>query len=104
MERICLHSRFPVLAKRESYEPQHQETKKTHRLAKELARLTGETMTDAITVALRQRLEREKHERSVESRVKELQEIGKCCARLLGNGPSAIEHGEFLYGEDGLPK
>ena len=76
----------------------------THQLAKELARLTGETMTDAITVALRQRLEREKHERSVESRVKELQEIGKRCARLLGNGASAIEHGEFLYGEDGLPK
>ena len=75
----------------------------TYRLAKELARLTGETMTGAITVALRQRLEREKHERSVGSRVKELQEIGKRCARLLGDGPSAIEHGEFLYGEDGLP-
>ena len=76
----------------------------THRLAKELAGLTGETMTEAITVALRERLEREKRERSVESRVKELQEIGKRCARLLGDGPSAIEHGEFLYGEDGLPK
>lgn len=76
----------------------------THRLAKELARLTGETMTGAITVALKQRLEREKHDRSVESRVEELQKIGKRCARLLGDGPSAIEHGEFLYGEDGLPK
>ena len=38
----------------------------TCQLARELAELTGETMTGAITVALRQRLEREK-------RVKELQ-------------------------------
>ena len=76
----------------------------THRLAKELAQLTGETMTGAITIAIKQRLEREKHERSVESRVKELQAIGQRCAQLLGDGPSAIEHGDFLYGEDGLPK
>lgn len=76
----------------------------TYQLARELVQLTGETMTGAVTVALRERLEREKHERSVESRVKELQKIGKRCARLLGDGPSAIEHGEFLYGEDGLPK
>ena len=32
----------------------------TCRLARELADLTGETMTGAITVALRERLEREK--------------------------------------------
>ena len=37
-------------------------------LARELAELTGETMTGAITVALRERLERERHERSVEAR------------------------------------
>ena len=37
----------------------------TCRLAGELAQLTGETMTGAITVALRERLEREKRERSV---------------------------------------
>ena len=35
----------------------------TCRLAGELARLTGETMTGAITVALRERLEREKRAR-----------------------------------------
>lgn len=76
----------------------------THRLAKELAELTGETMTAAITVAIQQRLEREKHERSVETRVKELQAIGRRCAALLGDGPSAVEHGDFLYDENGLPK
>ncbi len=76
----------------------------TYRLAGELARLTGETMTGAITVALRERLEREKRERSVERRVQELHAIGQRCARLLREGPSAVEHGDYLYDEHGLPK
>ena len=69
----------------------------TCRLADELARLTGETVTDAIAAALRERLEREK-------RVKELHAIGEHCASLLRDGPSAVEHGDFLYDEHGLPK
>ena len=76
----------------------------TCRLAGELARLTGETMTGAITVALRERLQRESHKRSVEVRVQELRSIAERCARLLGPGPSAVEHGDFLYDERGLPK
>ena len=69
----------------------------TRRLARELAELTGETITGAVTVALRERLEREK-------RVKELHAIGEHCASLLSDGPSAVEHGDFLYDENGLPK
>ena len=38
-------------------------TEEADRLARELARLTGETLTDSITVALRQRLERERASR-----------------------------------------
>jgi len=76
----------------------------TCRLAGELARLTGETMTGAITVALHERLEREKRTRSVEARVRELRAIAERCAKLLGPGPSAMEHGDFLYDEKGLPK
>ena len=41
----------------------------TCQLASELAQLTGETMTGAITVALKERLERERSERSAEARV-----------------------------------
>ena len=74
----------------------------THQLARELAALTGESMTGAITVALRERLERETHERSVETRVQELRSIARRCARLLEDGPSAVEHGDYLYDEDGL--
>ena len=76
----------------------------TCRLARDLADLTGESMTGAITVALEERLEREKHERSVETRVRELIAIGQRCASQLRDGPSAVEHGDFLYDERGLPK
>ena len=76
----------------------------TCRLAGELAQLTGETMTGAITVALRERLERERSERSAEARVERLLAIGRRCAGMMGDGPSAIEHGDFLYDERGLPR
>ncbi len=75
----------------------------THQLARELAQLTGETMTGAITIALREKLDREKHERSVEARIQRLRGIRKRCRSLLRDGPSAVEHGDFLYDENGLP-
>ena len=76
----------------------------TCRLADELARLTGETMTGAITAALRERLERERRARSVETRVQEMRAIAERCAKLMKPGPSAVEHGDVLYDERGLPK
>ena len=76
----------------------------TCHLAAELARLTGETMTGAITVALRERLDREHRLRSAAQRLREMRAIAERCARLLGPGPSAIEHGEELYDERGLPR
>ena len=76
----------------------------TCRLAGELARLTGETMTGAITTALRERLEREKHCRGADALARELHAIGQRCTGLLGPGPSAVEHGDLLYDEQGLPK
>lgn len=74
------------------------------RLASQLARLTGETLTDAVSVAVRERLEREKRDRSIDSRVQELRAIAERCAKLIGLGPSAVEHGDVLYDEQGLPK
>ena len=76
----------------------------TCRLASELAKLTGETMTGAITVALRERLEREQNRRSIDVLARELHAIGQRCASLLGPGPSAVEHGDLLYDELGLSK
>ena len=73
-------------------------------LARELADLTGETMTGAISVALRERLEREKRTRDAEAEIEEMLSIGERCAARLRPGPSSTEIGEFLYDEHGLPK
>ncbi len=73
-------------------------------LARDLARLTGETMTGAITVALRERLARERRRRDLDGRVDDLLAIGRRCAESLGPGPSAVEHGDLLYDEHGLPR
>ena len=76
----------------------------TCQLAGELARLTGDTMTGAITIALRERLERERRVRGAEKRLQKMRFIAERCARLLAPGPSAVEHGDVLYDERGLPR
>ena len=73
-------------------------------LARELAKLTGETMTGAITVALRERLEREQHRRSMKVRAAALHTIAERCARLMGPGLPSAEHGDMLHDDDGLPR
>ncbi len=73
-------------------------------LARELADLTGETMTGAITVALSERLEREKRERDKEALLRDVRAIAERCAALMGPGPSSTEIGDLLYDERGLPK
>lgn len=82
----------------------HIKNEETCRLAAELARLTGESMTGAVTVALRDRLEREKRVRKAAKLAARLHAVGQRCAARMGPGPSAIEHGDYLYDERGLPK
>jgi len=41
-------------------------TKEADRLARDLAATTGESLTDAVTIALRERLERERSRRSTD--------------------------------------
>lgn len=54
----------------------------TEQLAKALARLTGETKTRAVTVALRDRLNRLRRDRSGRSLAEELEEIADRCSSL----------------------
>ena len=75
----------------------------TDRLAREVARLTGETLTEAIGIALRERLERVRVQRDG-GRVARLRAIGDRCAAHIGGPVSSADHGELLYDELGLPR
>ena len=76
----------------------------TCRLAADLARRTGETMTRAVTIALRERLERVQPPSPPMMTVEEMLAFGRETVAMLKDGPSAVQHGEYLYNEDGLPK
>jgi len=74
----------------------------TERLAAELARQTGETKTEAVTKALRDRLTRVRRERSKHRLVDELDEIARHCANLPVLDRRTAD--EILdYDERGLP-
>lgn len=74
----------------------------TDRLARALARLTGESKTEAITRALRDRLNRLSRERSQRRLADELDEIARHCARLPVRDDRFPD--EILgYDENGLP-
>ena len=75
----------------------------THRLAQELADLTGETMTAAVTEAVRERLDRVRGARGL-SLADRLVAIGKDCAAHLKEPFRSADHGELLYDERGLPR
>ena len=75
----------------------------TNRLAHELASLTGETLTTAVTVAVRERLERlQQSKRGALS--DRLLKIGKDCAAHLKEPFLSVDHEDLLYDERGLPK
>jgi antitoxin VapB len=75
----------------------------TYRLIQKLAEQTGESMTTAVTEAVRQRLERVRQERGV-SLAERLLAIGKNCAAHLKEPFRLADHGELLYDEGGLPR
>ena len=73
-----------------------------HKLAKALQRETGETLTGAVTQALRERLERVRGKRGGGVSAEELLAIGRRCAKTLKGKP--VDHGELLYDDVGLPR
>jgi antitoxin VapB len=74
-----------------------------HELARELAELTGESMSAAVTVAVRERRDRVCAERSG-GLAKLMLEIGSDCAGRLPEHVRTADHGELLYDEIGLPR
>jgi len=73
-----------------------------HRLASELARLTGESLTAAVTTALRERLARQARRLGRRDVSERLMAIGQRYVALpdrVGSSPDAI----LGYDENGLP-
>lgn len=73
------------------------------RLIHQLAESTGESLTTAVTVAVRERLERVQQREPGDLSARLLQ-IGKLCAGHLKEPFRTIDHGELLYDAQGLPK
>ncbi len=76
---------------------------KTHQLVRELARVTGESMTAAVEKAVCERLERVR-EKNGKGRVERLLKISRECAPLWNEPFRSVDHGDLLYDEKGLPK
>lgn len=74
-----------------------------HKLARELAKTTGESMTEAVTKSLRERLDHLRHQRGA-ALADRLLRIGKDCAAHLKEPFRTIDHDRMLYDEKGLPK
>lgn len=72
-----------------------------HRLAQAIARATGESMTQVVMDALRERFARLEHSRRKAS-VEELLAIADRAAARLKR--PYVDHAELLYDERGLPK
>jgi antitoxin VapB len=75
----------------------------TYRLVEELAKLTGETLTGAVTQAVRERLDRLNRQRGARL-ADRLLLIGKDCAARLKEPFRSADHGDLLYDERGLPR
>ena len=75
----------------------------TDRLAREVARRTGESLTEAVTQALRERLARLKTRETSRTLAEELDEIALRCGSLPVRDRRSAE--EIIgYDETGLPR
>ena len=77
--------------------------KETHQLARQLAKITNESMTEAVTKAIRERLDRVRGVRKSDF-ADRLVLIGKDCAVHLREPFRSTPHGDLLYDEKGLPR
>jgi antitoxin VapB len=73
------------------------------KLARELSKITGESLTAAVTEAVRERLERIQSQQGA-GLVDRLLRIGRDCAAHLKEPFRSADHGDILYDERGLPR
>jgi len=75
----------------------------THRRVRQLAKMTGESMTAAVDKAVEERLRRIRGAKKG-GLAERLLQIGRECAAHMKEPYLSIDHGEMLYDEKGLPK
>ena len=76
--------------------------KEANQLARQLSKLTGESLTFAVTEAVRERLDRVRSEHGVDL-AERLLLIGRDCAAHLKEPFRSIDHDDMLYDDRGLP-
>ena len=75
-----------------------------HRKARELAKLTGESITTAVGVAIDERLEREQRIHKRQNRLEWLLQLSKETSAWMNDGRTSKEWMDELYDpETGLP-
>jgi antitoxin VapB len=72
-----------------------------HQLAQAIAQKTGESLTGAVTEALRERYER-LHKHDPEALAADIRAIARRASAHIKR--PYLDHAEFLYDEHGLPK
>jgi len=77
--------------------------KEANQLARQLSKLTGESLTFAVTQAVRERLDRVRSEHGVDL-AERLLLIGRDCAAHLKEPFRSIDHDDMLYDDRGLPE
>jgi hypothetical protein len=74
-------------------------------LIEDLTRLTGESPETAVEIALRERLHRlETPEAKEQRRARVYALVQELQSHFKEHPEAAVDHGELLYGEDGLPR
>ena len=81
----------------------HIKNREAHLLAEKLSKLTGESMTTAVTIAVRERLARVRQQQGL-SLADRLLAIGRDCAARLKEPIRSADHGGLLCDERGLPR
>ena len=77
----------------------------TEELARKLARRNGESLTAAVTIAVKERLERQEQPLARAGRLDRIRQIVKRTAPLMDDGRSSKELFDELYDDEtGLPK
>ena len=68
-------------------------------LADEITKRTGETITEAVTEALKQRLKK----LTLEERLARIDQLTKDISGRLEEPWKSMDHGDLLYDENGMP-